>query len=138
MNIMDMRKRPWLIFKSHTLALIICIAGLAILLSSCRKENEENYFKTKADPALTDTSFVTFSKDIDPIFKAKCVSCHVGGTSGGCDLDSYTHTITYMNTHQPNTKLYDYIKDTINSHEGVVMERLELQKLSKWTQNPAP
>ena len=115
-----------------------CLIGLGVLFSSCRKENEATYFKTDSDTTTIDTTYITYSKQIKPMFDAKCVSCHVGGTAGNCDLDTCTNTINYINSHQPSTKLYDYIKDIQNPHAGVVMDSLELKQLSKWLLNPAP
>lgn len=115
-----------------------CIIGLGILFSSCRKENEATYFKTDSDTTSIDTTYITFAKHIKPMFDAKCVSCHVGGTAGNCDLDSYQNSINYIYSHQPHTKLYDYVKDVQNPHAGVLMDSLELKQLSKWILNPAP
>lgn len=122
---------------SNNFGLFIIGIGVLGLLSSCRKENEETYFKSVTNQTV-DTTYVTYSKSIKPIFDSKCISCHVAGTSGNCDLDSYENTMMYINSHQPSTKLHDYISDTIVLHEGVIMEKIELQKLSKWVQNPVP
>ncbi len=121
------------------LVVLCTITWLVFILSGCRKENEETYFKTTStDSIASDTIFVTYSKQIKPVFDEKCISCHVGGSSGNCDLDTYDHTITYIYSHQPRTKLYDYVKDVQNPHEGIVMDSLELKQISKWILNPAP
>lgn len=133
-----MKAIPFFNKPKRLATLALCSIGFIFVLSGCRKENEETYFKnTGTDTTTIDTTYISFSKDIDTIFKAKCVSCHVGGTSGGCDLDTYDHTVAYIYSHQPQTKLYDYV-NTVTPHEGVIMENLELKKLSKWVQNPAP
>lgn len=111
---------------------------VVFLFSSCQKENEETYFNKSATTVGCDTMYITFSKHIKPVFDAKCVSCHVGGTSGGCDLDTYENSINYVTTHQPVTKLYDYVKDIQNPHEGVIMDSCELKQLSKWVLYTAP
>jgi hypothetical protein len=133
-----MRAIPFFNRPKQWVTFVLCTTGLIFVLSGCRKENEETYFnKTGTDTTAVDTTYVSYTKDIDTIFKAKCVSCHVGGTSGNCDLDTYDHTIAYIYSHQPQTKLYDYV-NTVTPHQGVNMESQELKKLSKWVQNPAP
>lgn len=132
-----MKREPFFAISSLATSVGFLLIGVGFLLTSCRKENEETYFKDTIS-TTTDTTYVTFSKSIKPIFDLKCISCHVGGTSGNCDLDTYENTILYMQSHQPSTKLYDYIKDTQAPHEGITMDSLELKKISKWILNPAP
>jgi hypothetical protein len=114
--------------------------GIVILVSfsACRKENEASYFNKSTTNVGCDTTYITFSKHIKPMFDSKCISCHVGGSSGGCDLDTYEKTVTYVTSHQPVTKLYDYVKDMQNPHEGVIMDSCELKQLSKWVLYTAP
>ncbi len=133
-----MRKNTLSNKKRILIKVSFCLIGLGVLFSGCRKENEAEYFKTNSDTTVIDTTYVTYSKQIKPMFDAKCVSCHVGGTAGNCDLDSYQNSINYIYSHQPHTKLYDYVKDVQNPHAGVIMDTLELKQLSKWILNPAP
>jgi hypothetical protein len=124
--------------KKSCKKLISIFLGLALLfsISACRTENEEDYFKKTGTSATCDTTYVTYTKQIKPLFDAKCVSCHIDGISGNCDLDTYEHTMAYIYSHQPFSYLYDYVKE--NNHEGVILDECELKQFSKWMLNPAP
>ncbi len=54
-----------------------CIIGTVILISSC-SSNEKNY--------------VSYTQDIDPIFKTACISCHISetGENGNLNLSGYS------------------------------------------------
>jgi hypothetical protein len=122
--------------KNHISILVIMI--FLVSFSACRKENEASYFNKNATTVGCDTMYITFSKHIKPMFDSKCISCHVGGSSGTCDLDTYENSVLYVASHQPVTKLYDYVKDMQNPHEGVIMDSCELKQLSKWVLYTAP
>lgn len=133
-----MKAIPFFNKPKRLATLALCTIGFIFVLSGCRKENEEAYFGKSTTTVGCDTMYITYTKHIEPIFDAKCISCHVGGSSGGCDLDTYDHTISYITSHQPVTKLYDYVKDIQNPHEGVIMDSCELKQLSKWVLYTAP
>ncbi|MCX7863231.1 MAG: hypothetical protein N2449_09595 [Bacteroidales bacterium] len=106
-----------------------------IVLHSCKSENEEEFFHLSANDSLRcDTLYVTYSRQIKPMFDIYCTYCHINEMVPGCDLDNYEHTVNYiMNT---GTKLYDYVKN--NNHQGVVLDTCSLKQLKKWVLNPAP
>lgn len=117
---------------------ILRIVFLSIiwLISSCRSENEEEYFKLFVASQTCDTAAVTYTNQMKPIFDAQCYSCHTGGAVSGCDLDSYENVVKYISNNQPGDKLYDYIKN--NDHQGVILDTCSLKQFAKWIKNPAP
>ena len=117
---------------------IIGVVSFSILLlfSSCRSENEDEYFKNLIVAQTCDTTAVTYSNQIKPLFDAQCYSCHTGGAVVGCDLDSYDNVVKYITTSQSGDKLYDYVKN--NDHQGVILDTCSLKQFAKWMLNPAP
>lgn len=107
-----------------------------VIITSCRSENEEEYFRNLVSIHTCDTISVTYTNQIKPIFDAQCYSCHTGGAVSGCDLDSYENAVKYISNNQPGDKLYDYIKN--NDHQGVILDTCSLKQFAKWIKNPAP
>ncbi len=106
-----------------------------VIITSCRSENEEEYFRNLVSIHTCDTISVTYTNQIKPIFDSKCIECRTSGSVVGCDLDSYDNSIKYITSVQPNTKLLDYVKN--NDHQGVVIDTCSLKQLAKWMLNPA-
>ncbi len=115
---------------SFTLTLIV------FLFSSCRSESEEKYFSSLVAIHTCDTISVTYNNQIKAIFESKCLECHTAGAVAGCDLDSYEHSTSYIQSTQPISRLYDYVKN--NDHQGVILDTCSLKQLAKWMLNPAP
>lgn len=108
---------------------------VSIFFASCKNENEEEYFiLSKHDSTSCDTLYVTYAKQIKPMFERYCVDCHKDDVVSGCNLDNYEHTVQYVR--HTGTKLYDYVKN--NNHAGVILDNCSLKQLKKWVINPAP
>lgn len=78
--------------KENRIKVAIGFIYLGVILSSCHKENESMTTASALDSVATATTTanVSFKSDVQPIFNAKCVSCH--SPSGGYQpyLNSYT------------------------------------------------
>jgi mono/diheme cytochrome c family protein len=74
--------------KSRKSAFLALTLLLGFSLSSCYYDNEEDLY-----PGSTscDTSNVTYSNSVAPVFAANCNSCHSSGSpSGNIITDNYT------------------------------------------------
>lgn len=61
------------------LLLFICVAVSVVYFSSCEKYTFRVETLPPVDTSGTDsTNFVSFSAEVQPIFTAKCISCHKG------------------------------------------------------------
>jgi len=109
--------------------LLIFILTAVIYFSSCEKytfrvETLPPVDTTGNDTTGTDTtSYVSFSKEVQPIFDSKCVSCHKG--SRNPDLrpeNSYTSLTTggYVTLPAADSKLYKKI--TSSSHSSLTTQ----------------
>jgi cytochrome c5 len=76
---------------------ILLLAWL-FLIFGCAKNNEEKLFP-KDNSTNCDTSSVSFSKDVLPIFQNSCNSCHSGNQPlNGMDLSSHDGAVKVANT----------------------------------------
>lgn len=98
---------------SKNLLLLICIMAGVIYFSSCEKYTFLVESLPPVDTSGTDTTnFVSFRAEVQPIFDAKCVSCHKGARNP--DLrpeNSYASLATGAYVTQPaaDSKLYKKI-----------------------------
>lgn len=66
---------------------LFLLITLALSISGCYYDNEEELYPGGAD---CDTSNVTYSQSIAPVFAANCNSCHSGNSpSANISTDSY-------------------------------------------------
>lgn len=71
---------------------LFIIITLAFLVSGCYYDNEEELYPGSTD---CDTSNVTYSQSLAPVFAANCNTCHSGNSpSGNIRTDSYTSVKT--------------------------------------------
>jgi hypothetical protein len=78
--------------KTKIKVLLVSIFAIALGSSGCYYDNEEDlYVQISAGDTICDTSNVTYSKTIAPIFASNCNSCHSGSSpSAGILTDNYT------------------------------------------------
>jgi len=75
---------------------ILLLAWL-FLIFGCAKNNEEKLFP-KDNSTTCDTTSVSFSKDVLPVFQSNCSSCHSGSQPiNGMDLSSYDGAVKVAN-----------------------------------------
>lgn len=88
--------------KIRSISAIIAAGLLALAVSSCKYENEENLFG--GSTGNCDTTNVTYSGDISKIVSNKCISCHGASfaTDGsGIRLDNYNDLKKNIDLVQP-------------------------------------
>ena len=124
------------IFLSSGFTVLFLTISILATINGCRSENAEEYFEQNNSTNECDPVFVSYQTHIDPLFKRSCVDCHSGQAVLGCDLDNYDNTMAYIQNNQPQSKLFDYVKD--NTQQGVVLDSCDYNKFSKWILNPAP
>ena len=75
---------------------IIAFAGLAIILTGCYNDKYTKLYPTSTTSVTCDTTAVSFSSTIQPIFNSYCTSCHSasGVAAGYGDYTSYTKSLT--------------------------------------------
>ncbi len=114
------------------------IAGFAtmvmmILVTSCRYDEVlPEVVELPDDP-------VSYALDIQPIFDAKCISCHGGGISPNLSFDvSYNELITndLINTEDPENSLL-YLKITNEGDLHIDANNNERALLLKWIEEGA-
>lgn len=71
--------------------LTIVLPLITIAFTGCYYDNEEDLY---VGSTTCDTTSVTYTQDIVPIFAANCNSCHSGsGASGGIFTDNYESVV---------------------------------------------
>jgi hypothetical protein len=77
--------------KTQIKLILISAFVITLAISGCYYDNEEDlYLGSKT----CDTTNVTYSASVAPIFAGYCNSCHSGNTpSGGIKTDSYTSVV---------------------------------------------
>lgn len=67
---------------------------LSTALTGCYYDNEEDLY---IGSNLCDTSNMTFTADIKPMFAENCDQCHSGSApQGGISTDNYQSVVTYI------------------------------------------
>jgi len=122
-------------FKNSFLISFFSLVFFTIVFSSCRRENEEDFFKP-IKPTDCDTTNITYTLHLKAIFDSHCVLCHSGSAVEGSDLDTYQNIMKYIENNSPPTLLYDYVKN--NNHKGVVLNNCQLNQFEIWINNPQP
>jgi mono/diheme cytochrome c family protein len=81
-----------LILKKRLFRLIISVFALMMgttFLSSCYYDNEEYLYPPGGQQSTCDTTNITYTANIAPIFADNCNGCH-NSSSGNIILDNYT------------------------------------------------
>lgn len=112
---------------------------LLILFSSCSWNNEEELYANE----ICDTSNVTYTNDVKPIFQDNCYSCHgpgaVGTYSGDLlQLENFAHIQRVVN----NGKLLRNIKHEQGGipmpYEGTKLSDCKINKIENWINQGFP
>ena len=78
--------------KSRFILLLISVIALSVTITGCYYDNEEDLY---LGSNTCDTTNVTYSGSIAPVFAGYCNSCHSGSNpSGGIKTDNYTSVKT--------------------------------------------
>ncbi len=78
--------------KTEIKVILISALALTLAISGCYYDNEEDLY---LGSSTCDTSNVTYSATVAPVFAGYCNSCHSGSSpSGNIKTDSYTSVIT--------------------------------------------
>lgn len=128
--------------KSNILVLIVSLSFF-YLLTGCDKDVGPFY----TGDALTDGDTISFSKDIQPIFDAYCVSCHNQTHAklnllSCCSYDQLLYTgfsAAYVDTINPTvSRIHRYLigKPTIMPPTGAIPQP-EIDKILHWIKNGA-
>lgn len=84
--------------KNNIFFFIFCI-GFALLFSRCYFDNVETLYPS-AISTDCDTTHITFSQSVMPIYAEYCESCHSSTTytvlGGGYNLDGYQNFVKYQ------------------------------------------
>jgi hypothetical protein len=77
--------------KTKIKVLLVSIVALTLAISGCYYDNEEDLY---LGSSTCDTTIVTYSASVAPVFSGYCNSCHSGSTpSGNIKTDSYTSVL---------------------------------------------
>lgn len=120
--------------KQYILSLVFALT----VLSSCTYYNEEELFPNE----ICDTSNITYSVDIVPIFDQNCYSCHSSSTMptyrGNLNLEIFDHVLREVN----DGKLLQYIKHEPGSipmpYGGTKLSDCNINKIEKWINLGSP
>jgi len=113
---------------------IFILITLAICTSGCYYDNEEELYPGSSD---CDTSNVTYSQSLAPVFSANCNACHSGNSpSGNIRTDSYTSVSTNISR----------IRGAVNHESGYSpmpqdggkLSECDLTKIDIWIQQGMP
>ena len=78
----------------------LLLVFIGISLSTCTYNNEQTLYPVLSNSC--DTTNITFSGKVAPIFKANCLSCHgnaavAAGNGGGVKLEDYSDVKANLN-----------------------------------------
>jgi len=106
------------------LLLLICIVAGMFYFSSCEKYTFRVETLPPVDTSGTDTTdYVSYSNEVQPIFNAKCISCHKGTRPPDLRADNSYKSLTdggYVNPPAADSKLYKMI--TSSSHSSMTTQ----------------
>jgi hypothetical protein len=111
--------------KHHQLIFTIIALGLMIL--SCK----ENTIKPTDNETVTTSKFVTFNKDIKPMFVLKCSPCHAEGGDRNNKYVEYNTAKTLI------TGIIGRIKKDVSDplfmpKNGTKLNKTEMDLVNKW------
>jgi hypothetical protein len=114
------------------------IIGLLILVSSCTYYSEEELYPDQ----VCDTSEITYSVDIQPIFEGNCYLCHSTSTPGGYYGNLNLEDFTNIQRVVENGKLLRNIK---HEPDGIPMPKgggklsdCNIAKIENWINQGIP
>jgi hypothetical protein len=120
--------------KSGNLFILITAIAFAISISGCYYDNEEDLYLGSSS---CDTTNVTYSGSMAPVFSAYCNSCHSGNNpEGGIRTDSYSAVTTNITR----------IRGAVNHQSSYVpmpqgggkLSPCDLTKIDIWIRNDMP
>jgi hypothetical protein len=81
-----------IMMKTMIKIVIVSIFAVVLTISGCYYDNEEDLY---LGSSTCDTTNVTYSATVAPVFAGYCNSCHSGNNpSGGIKTDSYSAVVT--------------------------------------------
>ncbi len=122
------------LYPMKSLSGIILLFALALSVNSCYYDNEEDIY---LGSSACDTTNVTYSKSIAPVFGGYCNSCHSGSNPGGNIVtDNYTSVKANITR----------IKGAINHYSGFLampqsggkLSDCDLTKMDIWIKQGMP
>ena len=114
--------------------LILSVSVLLFGFEACYYDNEVDLYPKVPGSDTTnscDTTGLTYTSDLLPLFNDKCNSCHNSITP---ILTDYSQTQSYVAS--TGTKLYDYVKN--GDHNSIVLTDCEKSKLKAWINAGVP
>lgn len=115
---------------------LIAFIILTLFFAACYYDNEEFLYPSINTDSSCDTSNVTLSAGVIPIFESRCFSCHSNSTANslgsGINLETYSQLIIWVN----NGKL----EGAVNHSPGYVqmpqgaakLDDCSLNKITAW------
>jgi len=114
--------------KREIKVLLVSVLALTLAISGCYYDNEEDLY---LGSSTCDTTNVTYSASVAPVFAGYCNSCHSGNNpSGGIKTDSYSAVTTNITR----------IRGAINHQSGFIampqssssLSSCDLTKIDIW------
>jgi hypothetical protein len=90
--------------KTEIKVILVSIVAMTLAISGCYYDNEEDlYIKGSINDSIcSDTTNVTYSKTIAPIFASNCNSCHSGGSpNAGIATDNFASVVLNIDRIMP-------------------------------------
>ncbi len=118
----------------NKLTLLMLLLGSLTFFSGCYYDNEEDLY---VGTSPCDTTNLTFTNDISPIFSTNCNSCHSGAAAEGA-----IHTDDYNAVKDNITRIHGAINHLSNYRpmpdNGTKLPDCELSKINAWINNGMP
>lgn len=107
--------------------IFVAAIALSLTITSCYNDNEEDLY---LGGDVCDTTNVTYTNSVAPVFAANCNSCHnAASPAGGIATDTYADV----------KNNYESIRSAINRTDGTAMPKggnkltsCELKKIDVW------
>lgn len=120
--------------KTQIKSVLLFAIGLTLTISGCYYDNEEDLY---LGSSTCDTTNVTYSASVAPVFAGYCNSCHSGSApSGGIKTDSYNSVVSNITR----------INGAINHQSGFLpmpnnggqLSSCDLTKIDIWIKHGMP